>query len=219
MRLAAFLLAPFLPAALLLAGCGGADQGRTYPVEPREARAALLLVEPPLELFGSQVANARATRDGDGTVHWLLLDDLGSGLLTLSATTREAGEGKTRIAVLVEPPPGGRHDAMAKRLADKPAIAGYFRAAMEEQIAATLEHREFDMAAVQGQMMMAALALAPEMTANVEEAARRGEAQDRANIERAYREEGQGTSDGSYSDTAEPAYGEPMDPATVPGDY
>ena len=202
-----------LLAAVCLAGCGLlGGGGTTYPVSAREARAQLLLTEPPLYLFGNEVAKARVSRDGDGTVRWLLVDRLGTGMLALVARSEEAGADRTRVSVSVEAPPGGRHDEVARRLEENPAIANFFRAAMAEQIDATFEKREFDMAAIQREMVAAAIAVAPQMQASVDEAARRSEARDRSNIEDAYRREAQGSSYEGYSDK-EPVYGEPMDSA------
>ena len=150
-----------LLAAVCLAGCGVlGGGGTTYPVSAREARAQLLLTEPPLYLFGNEVAKARVSRDGDGTVRWLLVDRLGTGMLALVARSEEAGADRTRVSVSVEAPPGGRHDEVARRLEENPAIANFFRAAMAEQIDATFEKREFDMAAIQGEMVVAMLTLA-----------------------------------------------------------
>ena len=64
---------------------------------------------------------------------------------------------------------------------------------MAEQIDATFEKREFDMAAIQGEMVAAAISVAPQMQASVDEAARRSDARDRSNIEDAYRREAQGS--------------------------
>ena len=207
-----------IAAALALSGCGlFGDSGETYPVSAKEARATLLLTAPPLYLFGNDVAKATVTRDGDGTVRWVLVDRLGSGLLSIVAKSEEVGENQTRVSVSVEPPPGGRKAAIAKRLEDNPAIAGYFKAAMAEQIDATFEKREFDMAAIQGEMIAVAFALAPQMQASVDEAARRSNESDRTHIEEAYRREAQGDPYESYSEADEPAYGEPMDSAA--GNY
>lgn len=201
-----------LAAALALAGCGlFGDSGTTYPVAAKDARATLLLTEPPLYLFGSEVAKAMVSRDGDGTVRWLLVDRLGTGMITLVARTEEAGAKQTRVTVSVEAPPGGRHDEVEKRLKENPAIVDFFKAAMAEQIDATFEKREFDMMAIQGQMVAAAMAVAPSIQAQAVEAARRSNAEDRSNIEEAYRREAQGPSYEDYPEEDEPAYGEPMD--------
>lgn len=194
MRKAAFLIG----IAALLAACGLFGSGTTYPVAAKDARATLLLTEPPLYLFGSEVAKARVSRDGEGTVRWLLVDRLGTGMVTLVARSEEAGADKTRISVSVEPPPGGRHDVVAQRLEENPAIANFFKAAMAEQIDATFEKREFDMMAIQGEMVAAAMALAPQMQQEFDKAASRPEPR--------Y------TPQPDYSEK-EPAYGEPMDPA------
>jgi len=205
-------------AALALTGCGlFGDRGETYPVAAKDARATLLLTAPPLWLFGNDVAKATVSRDGDGTVRWVLVDKLGSGLLSIVARSEEVGEKQTRVTVSVEPPPGGRKEMVAKRLEENPAIADFFKAAMAEEIDAKFEKREFDMAAIQGEMIAVAFALAPQMQASVDEAARRSEQSDRTHIEEAYRREAQGNPYESYSDADEPAYGEPMDAAA--GNY
>src|SRR5690606_29512078 len=105
-------------AAMLLAGCGLlGNRGATYPVSAKEARATLLLTEPPMFLFGDTAASARVSRDGDGTVRWLIVDRRGTGLLTLAARTEEVDPRQTRVIVSLEPPPGGKHDEVEKRLA------------------------------------------------------------------------------------------------------
>lgn len=185
--------------AALLGACGLLPGGTTYPVPAKDARATLLLTEPPLYLFGNEVAKARVSRDGEGTVRWLLVDRLGTGIVTLVARSEEAGANKTRVSVSVEPPPGGRHDVVAKRLEENPAIANFFKAAMAEQIDATFEKREFDMMAIQGEMVLAAMAVAPQMQKDFDEAAHRPEPQHTP-----YRDD---------PESDEPAYGEPMDSA------
>lgn len=214
--------APFaLLACATLAACGLlGDGGTTYAVPAKEARATLLMTEAPLFLFGEGVADARVWRDGDDTVRWLLVDRQGTGLLTLVARTTVEDATHTRVTVAVEPPAGGKHDDVAKRLAENGSVVDFYKAAMEEQIDATFEKREFDMLAVQDEMMVAAFAMAPAMSRQMGEAAKASKARDKANIERAYEAEAQGhwPSDSSRYRPEEPAFGEPMDPATGSGD-
>lgn len=201
-----------LIAALALAGCGLlGDSGTTYPVAVKDARAKLLLTEPPMFLFGNEAANARVSRDADGTVKWLLVDKLGTGLLTLVAKTEEVDAANTRIVVSLEPPPGGLHDRVAKGLAENSSIVSFYKAAMEEQIAAEFQNREFDMAAVQDEMMAAAFSNIGNIAADMDKAAAESNASDSRHMEEAYRREAQGDPYESYAESNEPAYGEPMD--------
>ncbi|HTN14713.1 MAG TPA: hypothetical protein VL094_07900, partial [Sphingomonadaceae bacterium] len=179
-------------------------------------RQTLLATRPPLEFFPADVSAAYPKRESDTRISWLLVDRRGSGLLSFVADLSEAGPQETHIEVSIAPPPGGRHDQVARGLEENPSTADFFRSAMEEQIAATLEKREFNMAAIQGKMMMAALATMPKMQQRLDEAVKQEHARNRSNIENAYREEAKGgspySSQGGYG-SSEPAYGEPMDPA------
>lgn len=210
-----------LLASVSLAACGMmGDGGTTYPVSAKEARATLLMTEAPLFVFGDAVANARVSRDGDGTVRWLLVDRQGTGMLTLVARTTEEDASHTRVTVAIEPPPGGNREKVAKGLAENGSVAEFYKAAMAEQIDATFEKREFDMLAIQDEMMVAAFATAPKIGQQMDEAAKASNARDKANIDKAYAAEAQGNwppQSGYGAD--EPAFGEPMDQATGSGDW
>jgi hypothetical protein len=198
--------------SLLLAACGlGADSGKVYPMAGKDARQTLMHIEPPLELLGSTITSAHAISGGDGTIRWALADRSRVSVLNLVATTKDEGPQQVRITVSLEPSKGNHHDDVAARLEQNPAVVNYFKAVMAEQIDSTLTHREFDMAAIQGQMAVAAMSLAPQMAASFDKAAKQSEASDRSNIENAYAHEGE--SEPSYeSDDTE--FGEPMDAAT-----
>jgi hypothetical protein len=199
-------------AALLLAACGWlGDSGKVYPMSGKDARQALLFSEPPLHLFGDSIASAHATAVGDGSIRWALADESGTSMLYLVATTKDEGPQQVRINVSVEPPLGAHHDAVAERLGQYPAVVNFFRAVLSEQVDSTLTHRDFDLAAVQGQMAAAALSLAPQMAESFDKAAKQYEADDRANIEGAYAHEGESE---SYDESDDSDFGKPMDPAT-----
>lgn len=206
--------------AALLAACGLLPSGKSYPLAIREVRQTLLATKPPMEFFPAQAVGARVQRDSDTRISWLLVDRQGSGLLTFVADLEEEGPAETRINVSVQPPAGTRHDQVAKGLEENPSAADFFRSAMAEQIASRLEKRDFDMAAIQGKMMMAAIATMPKMQENLDKAVEKEQARNRDNIDKAYREEAQGgtaySSQSGYG-SSEPAYGEPMDPATGSG--
>lgn len=209
-----------LAVAALVAACGLLPSGKSYPLAIRDVRQTLLAMQPPMEFFPAQAAGARVQRDSDTRISWLLVDRQGGGLLTFVADLEEEGPAETRINVSILPPAGARHDQVAKGLEENPSAADFFRSAMAEQIASRLEKRDFDMAAIQGKMMMAAIATMPKMQENLDKAVEKEQARNRDNIDKAYREEAEGRS--SYSSqsgygSSEPVYGEPMDPATGSG--
>ena len=192
-----------LIAASLLAACGLADSGTTYPLQARDVRQTLLATEPPVFVFGGNAESGRGTPAGDGAVRWLLKDaERGRSLFAFVARIEDLGEGQSRVSVAVEPPDGDAKGAIAQRLADNPSIVALYKAAMEEQIDAALEKREFNFAVLQDELA----------GATADEAARANAQRSRANIDRAYREEAQGGwNDGGSSSHTEPAFGEPMD--------
>jgi hypothetical protein len=199
-------------ASLLLAACGlGADSGKVYPMAGKDARQALLHIEPPLELLGSTISSAHAVSGGDGTIRWALADRSAVSVINLVATTKDEGPQEVRIIVSLEPSKGSHHDDVAARLEQNPAVVNYFKAVMAEQIDSTLNHREFDMAAIQGQMAVAAMSLAPQMAESFDKAAKQSEDSDRSNIENAYAHEGE--DDRSY-EPDDTEFGKPMDAAT-----
>lgn len=211
-----------LAVAALIAACGLMPSGKSYPIAIREVPQTLTAMQPPMEFFPAEAAGAQVKRESDTKISWLLVDRQGSGLLTFVAELTEAGPDETRISVDILPPPGGRHDQVAKGLEENPTVVDFYRSAMAEQIGATLEKRDFNMAAIQGKMMMAAFATMPKMQEQLDKAVEQEHARNRDNIDKAYREEAQGgssySSQGGYG-SSEPAYGEPMDPATGSGTY
>lgn len=202
-----------LVGAGLLSACGLGDSGTTYPLQAQDVRRTLLATEPPVFVFGSNAESGRGTSAADGAVRWTLKDaERGRSLLAFVARIEELGERETRVSVAVEPPDGDAKGAIAQRLADNPSIVALYRAAMEEQIDAALEKREFNFTAIQDELAGATIANMPRIAASVDEAARADAQRSRANIDRAYREEAQGGWDDSGSSThTEPAFGEPMD--------
>ncbi len=202
-----------LIAASLLAACGLADSGTTYPLQARDVRQTLLATEPPVFVFGGNAESGRGTPAGDGAVRWLLKDaERGRSLFAFVARIEDLGEGQSRVSVAVEPPDGDAKGAIAQRLADNPSIVALYKAAMEEQIDAALEKREFNFAVLQDELAGATIANMPRIVASADEAARANAQRSRANIDRAYREEAQGGwNDGGSSSHTEPAFGEPMD--------
>ncbi|KPL68962.1 hypothetical protein SZ64_13145 [Erythrobacter sp. SG61-1L] len=206
-----------LATAILLAACGLFPSGKSYPLAIRDVRQTLLATQPPMEFFPAEAASALVKRESDTRISWFLVDRQGSGLLTFVAELTEVGPQETRIAITIEPPAGGRHDQVAKGLEENPTVVDFYRSAMAEQLGSKLEKRDFDMAAIQGKMMMAAFATMPKMQENLDKAVEQEHARNRENIDKAYREEAQGSPayrrEDPYS-SREPAYGEPMDPAT-----
>ena len=207
-------------ALTLLAACGLADKGTTYPLQAREVRRTLLATEPPLFIFGGNADSGPALPIGNDAIRWTLRSaDNGGSLFSFVARIEDLGNQQSRVSVSVEPAEGDRKDKVAQGMADNPSIVALYQAAMEEQIDAALEKREFDFAVLQDELAGATLASMPKIGANLDEAARASQERDRKNIERAYREEAQGSWHDEGSSDTEPAFGEPMDAGTGPGGY
>jgi chemotaxis response regulator CheB len=111
------------------------------------------------------------TQGDGGAVRWTVLKD-GKQVLRMVATVTPEGEDASRVAVAIEPPNNDGNSAIGRKMADNPAIVRLYKSAMAEQIDAKLNNRAFNMAAIQGEMMGAALASMPKIQEQAAEAAR-----------------------------------------------
>ena len=173
MMIRAFVLAAV--AAGLLAACGG---GKSYPISAAEVTGKLLSTRPPSGVFGSAATDVMVTQGEGGTVRWTVLKG-GSQVMRLVATITPDGEAASRVSVSAEPPNNDAHSAIGKNMADNPAIVKLYTAAMIEQIDAKLTNREFNFAAIQPQMMAAAMASMPKMQASVDQAMKQSQDMER----------------------------------------
>jgi hypothetical protein len=152
----------------LLAACGA---GTSYPIPAHEVTGKLLVTKPPMFVFGSSGADVMVTQGDGGAVRWTVLKD-GKQVLRMVATVTPEGEDASRVAVAIEPPNNDGNSAIGRKMADNPAIVRLYKSAMAEQIDAKLNNRAFNMAAIQGEMMGAALASMPKIQEQAAEAAR-----------------------------------------------
>jgi hypothetical protein len=134
----------------LLAACG---DGASYPIAAAEVTSKLMATRPPMFVFGNSGANVMVTQGDGGAVHWTILQG-GKQVMRLTASVTPDGDSASRVAVSVDPP--SNDSATASSMAENPQIVKLYKAAMAEQIDAKLNNREFNTAAIQGQMVVAA---------------------------------------------------------------
>lgn len=99
------------------------------------------------------------------------------------------GERSTRIAVSVTTADGDGSGKIAERIAKYPEIANMYVTAMKEQIAASLEDRDFNMATVYPAMMAAAAVNMHKIHSNMLRGIEADNKRRESNIERAYKRE------------------------------
>jgi hypothetical protein len=156
-----------LAATALLAGCGA---GETYPLSAKEVRSRLLNLKPPMFVFGSSGVEAMTSQIGQDQVRWTLVND-GKPLMRFTATVTPDGEKSTNVALSVEPAEGKTDTQIGRNMSSNPSTVKLYETAMIEQIDARLENRSFNMGAIQGQMMTAAVANMGQMQTSLAEAA------------------------------------------------
>lgn len=164
-----------MPLLALVAACGG----KGYDLPASEVRDRLSHSRPPMMVFGGAVNNVMTTRTGDGGVRWTLLDARSSAVMRLTATIEENGENASTVTVDVEPPENGKNERIARNMAENPEIVSLYKAAMVEQIDATLTNRSFNMGAIQSQLMAATIKSIPQIQNQAMEAQRQWQESDR----------------------------------------
>ncbi|MFT4027810.1 MAG: hypothetical protein QM676_13560 [Novosphingobium sp.] len=154
-----FLTAAVLSAATIaLAGCG---ESKTYPISAGKVRSSLMSLRVPRVLLGMGAGTSMVTPTGDNDVRWTILTRDSKPLMSLIATLDATGDEETRVTVTAEP--AKNNSKAAQGMAENPAIVKLYTKAMAEQIAAKLEKREFNMSAIQNELMAASLATMPKL--------------------------------------------------------
>ena len=177
--------APVLLALLLMiAGCA---EGRTYPVSVDEARRTLQTTEFPTLLFGAARVESDVVTAGPSDMVWTISQD-GDPVLRFRGKLTAKGAAASRIHVQVE----GANPRAVQMLKERPAMGRLQVAAMEEQIAADLEKRPFDLTKTYSAMGAALIAERPRMLEEARAMAATAEESDRDNMERAYANEAAG---------------------------
>ena len=159
----------------LLSGCQPA--GKVYAIAPKEAAAMLTGSTIPAMLLGTQFRSDPAYRAGDDVIWSLRKDDGPDAQSSDGASFRlivhlsPAGQG-TRIVADVAPDGRVTPEQFATRSAKVPQIIGLLNAITAEQVDSTLNHRNFNVAAINSQLMEAMITMLPALREQMRQKAR-----------------------------------------------
>jgi hypothetical protein len=137
--------ATLLALALALSGCGGRESG-VYGISADEAYRRLLSSELP-ELVRVRQCGLPIQVRPEGvpgrSVTWRAFS-LGRELVHFTATLAPVGDDRTRVEISISPEANGREAYDGSHSYREPAFNQPLRPAVEEQVAALLEGRDFD---------------------------------------------------------------------------
>lgn len=150
-----------LTAAVLSVALAGCNETKTYQLPSGQVRSALLSIRVPSILLGMGAGSSMVTPTGDDDVRWTIMTRDSKPLMSLVGNIHAKNDAETQVWVTAEP--AKSNGAAAKGMEENPAIVKLYTKAMTEQIAAKLEKRDFNMAAIRSEMMAAALATMPKM--------------------------------------------------------
>ncbi len=137
------ILFALLP-ALLVAGC--MESGPVYKVPLAKARQILANTSLP-PVFGSHAPTVQIQANKPTEVTWIVSMN-GSEIMRYIATVKEAGEGRTRIGLVLK----------GERFANNLSAKNLYMVAMEEKIASAMEGRTMDMSKVNPALAVAVVA-------------------------------------------------------------
>jgi hypothetical protein len=190
---------PLLGIALLglapLALIAGRAQtyGGVYAVPIGEARQVLARTGLPPLVFGSEEPEVAVQAEGPSRIVWILRKD-GAEMMRYVAVLSPDGDGATRVNLDLVGATQGPYGHTGERLAQNEAIRNLYLVAMEERIASALERRPFESARIMPATAAATAANIGRISADLDRIAEADRRRERANIERAYREEAAGRS-------------------------
>jgi hypothetical protein len=174
-------------------------RGGVYAAPIGEARRVLAHTGLPPLVFGSNEpeftvrAEGAVQADGAGRIVWILHED-GAEMMRYVASLSPDGGTSTRIDLDLVGATQGRFRDTGARLAQNGAIRHLYLVAMEERIASALEHRPFNTAAILPATAAATAANIGRIGSDIDRIAEADHRRERANIEKAYREEAAGGS-------------------------
>jgi len=131
--------------AMLLAACNQ-DYGPVYSVKMDRAQQILSKTELP-PVFGSNAPGVVIQAYKPGEVTWIVTQN-SMEIMRYVATLKEAGEGKTRIGLVLKGAKSGPAGDVEKRFADNLSVKNLYLVAMEERIASAIQARPMDMAKI-----------------------------------------------------------------------
>jgi len=140
---------------LILSGCGDAFRGQSFDVPVSEAKEILKRTEVPYDVLGSPDLRSKVIEKSPTTLVWKVTLD-GSEFMQFTAEVTPNNPKSTRVVVSLNGPSGGKYAAMEKTLNDNVTVKNLYLAAMEEEVAAALEKRDFDMMKLTPHIMAAA---------------------------------------------------------------
>lgn len=143
-----------ISAALLLSGCGAVSPGQTFEITAAEARQILKRTEVPYDVLGSNDLRSYVIEKGPSTLVWKVTLD-GAEYLQFAAELSANNPESTQVVVSLQGPASGRYAKMGKALDDNVTVKNLYLAAMEEEIAAALQKRDFDMMKITPQLLAA----------------------------------------------------------------
>ena len=137
------ILFALLP-ALLLGAC--TDYGPVYKVPVERARQTLAKLDLP-PVFGSNNPSVQIQANKAPEITWIVSHN-GSEIMRYVATVKEAGEGRTRIGLVLK----------GERFSNNLSAKNLYLVAMEERIAAAMESRALDMSKIYPALSFAVMA-------------------------------------------------------------
>ena len=170
-----------LVAALLVSACG-ALSGKAYEQPLATVHNTLENLDKPPMVFGTEEVAFIVAENTPNQIVWTVGQN-GNPRVRLEAALSADSATSTRVkvnAVLIEKPGSTKPD-----LASPEAVLALYKAAMEEQIDATLTHRPFDITALNSYVRAASAANAGAIVASGDEAVAGFKARDEENLARA----------------------------------
>ncbi len=165
--------------------------GQVFDVPVREVHRILEHTGLPPEVLGTETRDFEMQANDPAKIVWIVKMD-GKEALRFIADLSPAGEKSTRVRVDVAGPASGPMSYIAARLNEYRTIKNLYVTAMEEQIAAALQHRKFDLTAVYPAMMVATLANIGQFKKMYERDSEAARKRDRENLAKAYADEAAG---------------------------
>jgi hypothetical protein len=165
--------------------------GQVFDVPVGEAHWILEQTGLPPEVLGSEEHDFEVQANDPARIFWIVKED-GKEAMRFIADLSTAGEKSTRVYVDVAGPASGPMTYVASRLAENRTIKNLYVTAMEEQVAAALNHREFHLTAVYPAMMLAMVANIGQLNDMDERDSEATRKRARDNLAKAYSDEAAG---------------------------
>jgi hypothetical protein len=165
--------------------------GQVFDVPVSEAHRILQKTGLPPQVLGSQDHKFEVQATDPARIVWIVKED-GKDAMRFIADLSSAGEKSTRVHVDVAGPAAGPMSYVAARLTERRTIKNLYVMAMEEQVAAALQQREFSITAVIPAMMVAMLANMGDLNEMQERDSQATRKRYRDNLAKAYADEAAG---------------------------